>query len=916
MACLDENAVTALVEQRVSQAAAAPLSAHADTCASCRRLLAAATRALFDSDADAGSEATTSTLPRAGVAVVGAAALGPGDRIGRYRVLEVLGAGGMGVVYGAFDPELQRKVALKLVRPEFAELDVELRARLVREAQAMARIRHPNVITVFDVGTFDDRLFVAMEIIDGSTLTSWQAARTRSVAEILHVFAAAGAGLAAAHDVGLVHRDFKPDNVLIGEDGRVSVTDFGLVRPVAALPTDEEESPTHAAAAIATVDGELTHAGAIVGTPAYMAPEQMRGEPPDARADQFSFCVALFEALYGVRPFPGKSLGELERAILDGKPLRPRRKGVAAEVRRALARGLHGEPSARFASMSELLRALAPSRRSTRVGSAPALVAAALIASVGVSAHFRFDRTRLCRGAAGKLAGVWDGERRQAVAAALGADPLGGPDRAARVVAALDDYAGRWVRAYTDACEATHLRGEQSEVLLDLRMQCLEQRRQETEELTSILAGDRGLGDKAPQAVSVLPSPALCADVAALQRPRPAPKAAAGRLELPRRLVARAGAELDASKCADALGDAREAARQARALDDAQLAAAATMLLARAQRCLGELTATRTTLIDGAVLAARAQDERMLTLIAAQAVQLDAQQADFADADHWAELAADAVAHTNGDARAEADRLYALAILEWRRDHLEAAVALHRRAEPFYDRIEGAEFDRLRNLGQLAAVLGSLGRFAEALPLHHQIHDGMARLLGPESYVTLTVEENLALEAWEQGDLPTAMAGERRLLERASNPNPSHLSTALANYGWMLIEADRAAEATIWFERALAAAQAIDGHHDEETEFALAGLGAARVALGRPRQAVPLLEQALALQKGEGTAPDRADSELALAQALSSTRQDRPRALALARHARDYYAAHPLGARRARQLAKAQAWLRAHERSP
>ncbi|MGZ3407454.1 MAG: tetratricopeptide repeat protein, partial [Polyangia bacterium] len=535
--------------------------------------------------------------------------------------------------------------------------------------------------------------------------------------------------------------------------------------------------------------------------------------------------------------------------------------------------------------------------------------------AVGGFAHWRVDRTRLCSGAAGRLVGVWDGERRAAVETALGADPAGGRERAARVVAALDDYAGRWVRAYTDACEATRVRGEQSEALLDLRMQCLDERRRETEELTHILATDRELGDKAPQAVQSLPSLAQCADGAALERPRPAPSAAAGRLELPRRLAARARAELGASKCKEALGHARDAAQQARALDATALAAGATLLVARAERCVGELTTTRTTLIDGAVLAARAQDERTLTLIAAQAVQLDAQQADFADADHWAALAEDAAAHTNGDLRSEADRLYALAILEWRRNHLEEAVALHQRAQPLYDKLEGAEFDRLRNLGQLASVLGNMGRFAEAKPLHLQIRDGMARMLGPDSYVTLTVEENLALEAWEQGDLTAALIGERRLIDGVNNPNPSHLSTALGNYGWMLVEAGRAAEATGWFDRALASAQKIDGHHDEETEFALAGLGAARLALGQPRLAAALLEQALTLQKGDEMAGDRADTEMALARALMATTHDRTRALRLAREARDYYAAHPLGSRRARQLADAQAWLRAHERT-
>src|SRR5262249_54595751 len=194
-----------------------------------------------DGASEDGGAATTSTLPRPSHTREAVSALAAGDCVGRYRVLDVLGAGGMGVVYGAFDPELQRKVALKLGRAELT--DAELRGGLWREAQAMARIRHPNVITVFDVGTWNDQMFVAMEVIDGWTLTSWQAARTRSVDEILRVFVAAGAGLAAAHAVGLVHRDFKPDNILIRGDGRVCVTDFGLARVVAAVaPRGREAS--------------------------------------------------------------------------------------------------------------------------------------------------------------------------------------------------------------------------------------------------------------------------------------------------------------------------------------------------------------------------------------------------------------------------------------------------------------------------------------------------------------------------------------------------------------------------------------------------------------------------------------------------------------------------------------------------
>ncbi len=859
-------------------------------------------------------DATTSTLPRASTSREATVTLAAGDLVGRYKVLEVLGAGGMGVVYGAFDPELQRKVALKLVRAELT--DAELRARLWREAQAMARIRHPNVITVFDVGTWNEQMFVAMEVIDGWTLTSWQAARSRSVEEILRVFAAAGAGLAAAHAVGLVHRDFKPDNILIGSDGRVCVTDFGLARAVA-VPS-EMDVPSLAAGQSqeVTISGELTRHGAVVGTPAYMAPEQMRGTPPDGRGDQFSFCVALFEALYGVRPFPGKSLGELERAIFDEDRLRPRRKGVPWPVRRALARGLQYAAAERFDSMEALLRALQPARRMVPAGLVAGIVGVAVamaIVTVVSGAHWRSDRARMCGGAGAKLAGVWDGPRRAAVAAALAGGDAREQQRGERVLASLDEYASRWVRAYTDACEATRVRGEQSEALLDLRMQCLDGRRKETEELTRILSSDRELGDKAAQAVQSLPSVAACADVTALARPRQAPAAVQAELEVPRRLLARARAELNALKCADSRTNATAAAAEARRLDDPTLAARIMLQLARAQRCLGELGATRATLIDAAVEAARAHDEVVLTFVTSEAVEVDAQQAEFADAERWVTLGDDAVAHAGGDAWAEADHLYARAILEWRRNRLAEAAELHQRAAKLYDRVEGGGvYDRLRNLGQLAAVLGSMGRFAESRPLQVECRDRFAALLGPDSVVTLTIDENLALDAWEEGDLAAATAGARRFLDRVGPASPSHMSTAQANYGWMLIEAHRLDEAVSWLERALASAEKLDGKHDEETEYALAGLGVAHVARGEPRLALAPLERALGLQHGDETEADRADTGMALAEALTALGREAERAHELARSARDFYAAHPFGVRRARQLASAEAWLRAH----
>ncbi|HEU4536449.1 MAG TPA: serine/threonine-protein kinase, partial [Polyangiaceae bacterium] len=218
----------------------------------------------------------------------GDAPLEPGTRVGRYRIVEWVGAGGMGVVYAAFDPELNRKVAIKVLRYEVGKDDRQRRQfeeRLRREAQVMARVAHPNVAAVYDVSEYGGRAFVAMEYIEGETLARWLKRRERPWPAVLERYVAAGRGLAAAHAAGLVHRDFKPQNVLVGEDGRVLVTDFGLARSVG---DDEATAPFLKAE---TPSPFVTEPGQIVGTPAFMAPEQRSGCPVDARADQYSFCL-------------------------------------------------------------------------------------------------------------------------------------------------------------------------------------------------------------------------------------------------------------------------------------------------------------------------------------------------------------------------------------------------------------------------------------------------------------------------------------------------------------------------------------------------------------------------------------------------------------------------------------------------
>jgi len=286
-----------------------------------------------------------------------------GTKVGRFVVTGELGKGGMGVVYAAHDRELDRQVALKVMRS--AAATQEERMRMLREGQAMARITHPNVITVYEVGVEGGLVFLAQELLDAGTLGDWLEEEPRSHAEILDKFIAAGHGLAAAHAAGLVHRDFKPHNVLLGNDGRVRVADFGLAR---ALGPEGDDMPAATRANMARAQLEeavspmspLTRTGAVMGTPMFMAPEQHEGQPADARSDQFAFSVALYHALHGDYPFPGKTAVALADAVIAGRIQKPPRgHGVPERLRKILMRGLSPQRERRYPSMNAMLAELA-----------------------------------------------------------------------------------------------------------------------------------------------------------------------------------------------------------------------------------------------------------------------------------------------------------------------------------------------------------------------------------------------------------------------------------------------------------------------------------------------------------------------------------------------------------------------------
>ncbi|MBL4684119.1 MAG: serine/threonine protein kinase, partial [Nannocystaceae bacterium] len=366
-----------------------------------------------------------------------------GTEIGtHYEIEGLLGVGGMGVVYRAFDLSLARSVALKLHRSEKGQAQ----ERLLREAKVMARLSHPNVLAVHEVGTWQGHVYLAAELVEGTTAREWQK-QGHAWQDVVRLYIEVGQGVAAAHAVGLVHRDLKPDNVLVGDDGRVRVADFGLAR--LAGPATQSESTASLSTARSDISlADITRTGSIVGTPAYMAPEQFMGEELDGRADQFAYCISLFEALYGKRPFSGVSAAALAAAIGRG-PVRPiGHARIPRRLWRAIARGLRPEPADRFGGMDELLGELRATLRRGRIGYWGLAAGAATVAALGWTGG---ETASVCERAGDAIHGVWGDERRVALAALYAAD---GDVRSDWPLyeRMLDRYADDWSEASMAVC--------------------------------------------------------------------------------------------------------------------------------------------------------------------------------------------------------------------------------------------------------------------------------------------------------------------------------------------------------------------------------------------------------------------------------------------------------------------------------
>jgi serine/threonine protein kinase/tetratricopeptide (TPR) repeat protein len=856
-----------------------------------------------------------------------------GATIGRYVVLGLVGRGGMGEVYAAYDPELDRKVAVKLLRvkPGNGVSLNEGRQRTLREAQAIARLSHPNVVVVFDVGTFRDQVFIAMEFVEGNTVTYWLAAQPRSWQEVLRVFRAAGRGLIAAHEKGLVHRDFKPDNVMVGRDGEVRVMDFGLARQVTEKPADKPAgertaTPKLVPVAIAEHGGspdgdadeqrttillngpprgsstsslgsdtqqstgmfevQLTRTGAMMGTPAYMAPEQFLGTATDARTDQFSFCVALYEALYGERPFTGNTMFALTTAVVQGQVKEaPANSKVPLWVRKVLLRGMSAQADGRYPSMHALIEALGKNpnaaRRRFLVAAGVALVPVAL--TVGVHQSLA-NHNSICGAGPARLAGVWDlsvaGDPEPPRQAAIHAAFLHtGKSYANEVYATvsriLTGYSQSWARMYREACEATSERGEQSAEVLDLRMTCLQERLGGLRALTDVFGEANGeVVENAVSAANNLGSLNRCADVPLLRsvvRPPEDPTTRARVGEL-RHQLAGVKALYDSGRYREGLKDAPRRLAEVRALGYQPLIAETLAAIGMMYSKSNEVEAAEKALIDSYLAADASRDDEVRAEDATNLVWVVGyQQGRYVDAQRWAKYA-DAILQRLGG-----------------HDLLQAWL--------------------LNNLGGLYEIEGE---WEEALRMQQEGLVLKARALGPDHPDVGISEGNLSVVLTALGRNQEALEHVDRsieILENGLGAGHPDLATQLNNRGEILNALGRSRDARASFEKARIVWERELGLDNRNLAYALTGIGLSYLSDGDAANAVVPLERAFKIREAQETDPSRrAETRFALARALWEAGRDRTRARALAVEARESYAKAEIKAK----LAEVDGWLKVH----
>lgn len=805
--------------------------------------------------------------------------------IGRYRLLERIGDGASGEVWRAFDPELDRELAIKVLH---GDLEGEAaHAAMVREAKTLAKLSHPNVVPVFDAGVHDGRVFVALELVRGSTLRQWMTT-PRTWREIVEVFLQAARGLTAAHAAGVVHRDVKPENLLIGDDGRARVSDFGIARPTGVI--DEAHGDTAP---------EGTTAGA--GTPAYMAPEQFLGDPIDPRTDQFGLCTALHEALYGERPFVGRDRASLAANVIAGRRRTPADdRGVPRWLDRVVARGLSVDPARRFRDMHALVAALQPVGRRWW----PTAVAVGAVAGITwLVWPDRGESAATCDDRSDRVGTVWNAEAAQAIREAFAASQATNADgRAAAIITDLDRFAEGWRAASARTCE--------TDVDDDTRIAwryCLQTRLLELESVADALAhADAAVVDHAARGGMVLPAPSECLALgtgirAGIGDPEQ-------HLEL-RAEIAQLRAKGGVGKLVEGLAASEATLGRARAVGNRSLEAEALLVRGELEALLVGLAseADPVATLHAAMLAAEAAHRLDLIALAAIAsIEAEVAAGNYEGARTLVPRARAAVA-TLGDppelagkidlALAEVNVMEraddeAAVWLEQARARFEAASPAGRRslaqtlnllgedkfrrgeyeaARPDYARaldIAGTEFRSHRQLvanisGNLAETYFVVGDFdtaeryfAEGLVLRRE-------MFGEDSVWVRHSLGHMGDISWERGESAQALAHYRSVLDQlAVAPVIDHESDTMAavlsdlqvqsQRGWMhngaalaLVDLGRLDEALAHAERGDDGRLPEDQHHPDCT-YRLDTRGIVLLAAGRHDEAVAAFAEALA----------------------------------------------------------------------
>jgi serine/threonine protein kinase/tetratricopeptide (TPR) repeat protein len=733
-------------------------------------------------------------------------------QIGRFTLLAHLGAGGMGEVFAAYDDILDRKVAIKLVRtdvlggaaaqPDDVCVDLErgdapdgAQSRLLREAQTLARLSHPNVVQVHEAGAFHGRVYIAMEYVRGPSLRAWlesnarlsQRMRTR---EVLRQFVAVGRGLEAAHQAGLVHRDFKPDNVLIGEDGRPRVLDFGLARLLAAPeaqnevlgvePAETMSVPSAASDELATVDypdaaasragrplerqtaiAETT-SGRLLGTLPYMAPEQMRGEPADSRSDQFSFCVALYEALYQQHPFPTETVAALRGAAEAGNIAAvPAHVRAPGPVHRAILRGLSPDRAERFPNIGSLLDVLTEGlqhRRQRR-----ALLATVLVACVAGGAWYtsRPPPPDPCALATTPMDTRWNADTRQAMSNAMAATGLPDADASFHSAAArIDAYVTDWKRERVQACAATHVYGTQSVALLDRRVACLDSGPRELGALLDALRrADASAVQRAVAAAEALPVLEACRDPRALVHGLTPPGGdQVSEVDATRARLANAGVQARLGHSEEALQTARAQLVAAKTLGYAPVHAEALFHVGRIlvhRGGAGDATEGERLLREASDMAEGERHDELVAMIWNDLVLSGYHnQADRALALERSQRAFAAIRRIGDPPSHRAVALRHRGLIHFAADQLAEAERDQRDALALVP--AEARFSRALDLQDLGNTLRGRNKLAEAVALYHEALALLEAEVGAQHPRTAAVRFDLAMLWLQQGELERA----------------------------------------------------------------------------------------------------------------------------------------------------------------